>query len=143
MENTTVTILWEGIQTDSRAALDYTGRDLISHELAHQWFGDLVTAENWAELAINESFASYLEEVYLEKAHSRDAAQAHGIADRKAYFAQAETLRRPIVWYGYNSPSQMFDRHTYQKGGQVLNALRFRAGRADMGTRAEQVSDPP
>ena len=44
---------------------------------------------------------------------------------------QAETLRRPIVWYGYDNPGQLFDRHTYQKGGQVLRLLRFELGDAD------------
>ncbi len=130
MENTTITLLFEDVQTDERAALDYSGRDLIAHELAHQWFGDLVTTKDWANLALNESFASYMEEVYLEETQGRAEAQAHGIADRLAYFEQAETLRRPIVWYGYGSPDDMFDRHTYQKGGQVLNQLRFELGDA-------------
>ncbi|NNF56871.1 MAG: M1 family metallopeptidase, partial [Rhodothermaceae bacterium] len=130
MENTTLTILWEGVQTDPRGYLDYTARDLIAHELAHQWFGNLTTAEDWANLAINESFASYLEEIYLEQAIGRAAAQAHGIDDRDAYLQQAQTLRRPIVWYGYDQEGQMFDRHTYQKGGQVLNQLRFELGDA-------------
>ncbi len=128
MENTTATILFEHIQTDERGFLDYTGRDLIIHELAHQWFGDLVTTEDWANLALNESFASYLEELYIEHADGRAAAQAHGIEDRLRYFEQADRFRRPIVWYGYDSPRDMFDRHTYQKGAQVLNQLRFELG---------------
>ncbi|MEM1043097.1 MAG: M1 family aminopeptidase [Bacteroidota bacterium] len=128
MENTTITLLFEHIQTDERAYLDYTGRDLIAHELAHQWFGNLVTTKDWANLALNESFASYFEEVYLEEAFGRAEAQAHGIADRDGYFAEAERHRRPIVWYGYSAPDGMFDRHTYQKGGQVLNQLRFELG---------------
>lgn len=128
MENTTLTILTERVQTHERGYLDYNARDLIAHELAHQWFGDLATAKDWANLAINESFASYMEEIYLENAFGRDAAQAHGIEDRHAYFEQAKSLRRPIVWYGFRQEGQMFDRHTYQKGGQVLNQLRFELG---------------
>ncbi len=131
MENTSVTILTENVQTDEEARLDYDARDLIAHELAHQWFGDLVTTEDWANITLNESFASYLEELYLEDALGRDAAQAHSITDRLAYFKQAETLRRPIVWYGYASPMpDMFDQHSYQKGAQVLNQLRFELGDA-------------
>ncbi|MDX1531023.1 MAG: M1 family aminopeptidase, partial [Rhodothermales bacterium] len=128
MENTTLTILFEHIQTDERGYLDYTGRDLIAHELVHHWFGDLLNAEDWGHLAVNESFASYFEELYLEEFFGRDAAQAHGIQDRDAYFEQAEALRRPIIWTGYEESGQMFDRHTYQKGGQVLNQLRFELG---------------
>ena len=130
MENTTITLLFQWIQTDERGYLDYTGRDLIAHELAHQWFGDVLTTKDWANLALNESFASYMEEVYIEDTDGRADAQAHGIADRLAYFEQAETLRRPIVWYGYDTPTDMFDRHTYQKGAQVLNQLRFELGDA-------------
>lgn len=130
MENTTITTLFEHIQTDERARIDYTGGDLIAHELAHQWFGNLATTEDWANLALNESFASYLEALYVEDAHGTDEAQAHAIGDRLAYFAQAERLRRPIVWYGYDSPSRMFDPHTYQKGAQVLRQLRFELGDA-------------
>ncbi len=130
MENTTITMLYEWVQTDERAYLDVTGRDLISHELAHQWFGDLLTAKDWGNLALNESFASFMEEVYIEGTDGRADAQAHGITDRLAYFEQAETLRRPIVWYGYDTPTAMFDRHTYEKGAQVLNQLRFELGDA-------------
>ena len=130
MENTSLTVLNERVQLDETARIDYDARDLISHELAHQWFGDLVTTEDWANLALNESFASYLEELYLEDEHGLDAAQAHGIAERKGYFEQADTLRRPIVWYGYESPDDMFDSHTYEKGALVLNQLRFEVGDA-------------
>ena len=131
MENTTTTTLFEGIQTDDRARLDYDGRDLIAHELAHQWFGDLVTTRNWANLALNESFASYLEYVYREKTRGLDAEQEAAYTDRQAYLQQAEALRRPIIWYGYDNPGQLFDRHTYQKGGQILRLLRFELGDQD------------
>ena len=130
MENTTITALFEHIQTDERARLDYTGRDLIAHELVHHWFGNLATNEDWANLALNESFASYFEALYLEDAFGFEEAQAHGINDRLAYFRQAERLRRPVVWFGYDSSGQMFDTHTYQKGGQVLHQLRFELGDA-------------
>ena len=128
MENTTLTVLYEGVQSEPRGELGRNARDLISHELAHQWFGDLVAATDWANLALNESFATFMEEVYLEKAFGQDAAQEQAILDRQAYLEQAETLRRPIVWTGYKNESQMFDRHTYQKGGQVLAMLEFELG---------------
>lgn len=130
MENTSLTVLHEDVQTDEAARLDYDARDLIAHELAHQWFGDLVTTEDWANLALNKSFASYLEALYLEDEFGRDAAQAHGIGEREGYFEQADTLRRPIVWYGYEDAEDVYDAHTYQKGAQVLNQLRFELGDA-------------
>lgn len=128
MENTTLTLLWEGIQTDERARLDYTGLDLLSHELAHHWFGNYVTAEDWAQLALNEAFASYFEAVYLEATRGHEAAQAHAIAEREAYLRAAERKRRPTVWFGYKNEAEMFDAHTYQKGGLVLRQLRFELG---------------
>lgn len=130
MENTTLTILTEQVQGDRR---DRLGRerdvnDLLAHELAHQWFGNLVTMEDWANLAVNESFATLFEMLYREAAGGEDAEQERALLDEQAYLRQAQRLRRPIVWYGYDTPGQLFDRHTYQKGGLVLRLLRFELG---------------
>ncbi len=46
--------------------------DLVSHELAHSWFGNLVTCNNWAELWLNEGFATYMEAAYREKKYGRE-----------------------------------------------------------------------
>src|SRR5262249_53481087 len=56
MENTTATTMYEHILLDERAAIDVTSDDLIAHELAHQWFGDLVTCRDWSEGWLNEGF---------------------------------------------------------------------------------------
>ena len=128
MENTTATVLWDGVQHNQRAHLDYTGRELIAHELAHQWFGNLVTARNWANLGLNEGFAKYFERLYLEKMVSLDEAQAKTVMDREAYFAEAESKRRPIIWYGYEDPYEMYDKHTYEKAALVLHQLRLEIG---------------
>lgn len=128
MEHTTASTMTSSLQHDPRAHLDYTGRDLIAHELAHQWFGNLFTARNWAHLALNEGFASFMEEVYLEEAYGQAPAQEHRIDSRAGYLAQAQSLRRPIIWYGYSDPNQMFDAHTYNKAEQVLVQLRHEMG---------------
>lgn len=128
MENTTATILYDQIQHDQRAHLDFTGRDLISHELAHQWFGNMLTCRNWGNLPLNEGFASYFERLYLEEAHGQGAAQAHTIKDREVYLKQAESLRRPIIWHGFSDPNEMYDAHTYQKTALVLHQLRLELG---------------
>ncbi|MEZ4698815.1 MAG: M1 family aminopeptidase [Rhodothermales bacterium] len=128
MENTTATVLFDELQHDERAQLDFNGRDLISHELAHQWFGDLLTIRNWANLALNEGFASYFERIYIEGSAGIDEAQAHTIEERDLYLKEAESMRRPIIWYGYTDPNAMYDRHTYEKMALVLHQLRFELG---------------
>ena len=130
MEHTTLSTMSSRLQVDSRAHLDYSGRDLIAHELVHQWFGNLVTSADWANLALNEGFASYMEEVYLADAHGEDAAQVHAISDLRGYMRQAQSLRRPIIWFGYSDPYDLYDSHTYQKAARVLNMLRFELGEA-------------
>src|SRR5690606_30627387 len=100
------------------------------HELAHQWFGDLVTCRDWADLWLNESFATFCEAYYTEHAHGRDEAQMVRLGDAQAYFREAESYRRPISCRTYRTPNAIFDSHTYPKGGLVLELLRDRLGDA-------------
>ena len=59
MENISATTLIDTALLDERAALDYEPQDLISHELAHQWFGDLLTCKDWSHAWLNEGFATW------------------------------------------------------------------------------------
>jgi len=131
MENTGATTMYEHILLDERAALDITSEDLIAHELAHQWFGDLVTCRDWSHAWLNEGFATYLEHVWREHAHGRDEYE-HGLrADLHAYLSEADSrYRRPIVCHDYEAPIDIFDRHLYEKGGLTLHALRLEVGDA-------------
>jgi aminopeptidase N len=126
MEHTTNIFYTETIQGDARAYRDIGGRmrSLVAHEIAHQWFGDLVVYENWANAALTEGFATFLESVYLEEAYGAAEGQALRITDRERYLEAAETMRRPIIWYGYEDPVQMYDAHSYQKAALVLQQLR-------------------
>jgi aminopeptidase N len=69
MENTTCTTLTTDLLHDERAHLTFSSDDVISHELAHQWFGDLITCRDWEHIWLNEGFASYSEALYWE--HNR------------------------------------------------------------------------
>ncbi|MGK4001060.1 M1 family aminopeptidase [Sorangium sp. So ce1036] len=131
MENTTATTMYEHILLDERAALDISSDDLIAHELAHQWFGDLVTCRDWSHGWLNEGFATFMEHVYREHHLGADEYD-HGLkADLDAYLSEARgRYRRPIVCQDYEAPLDIFDRHLYEKGGLVLHLLRRELGDA-------------
>jgi aminopeptidase N len=129
MENTTATTMYEHILLDERAALDITSDDLIAHELAHQWFGDLVTCRDWSHAWLNEGFATFMEHIDREGHLGRDEYD-HGIrVDMETYISEARgRYRRPIVCQDYEAPIDIFDRHLYEKGACVLHLLRRELG---------------
>jgi aminopeptidase N len=129
MENTTATTMYEHILLDERAALDVTSDDLIAHELAHQWFGDLVTCRDWSEGWLNEGFATFMEHVWREHHLGRDEYEYSVRNDLSSYLSEAAgRYRRPIVCQDYDAPLDLFDRHLYEKGGLVLHVLRSELG---------------
>jgi aminopeptidase N len=129
MENTSATLFYEQLQRDERELLEGNDDDIIAHELFHHWFGDLVTCESWANLALNESFATYGEYLWIDHKYGRDAADAHLSQDLRAYLNEAEEKKEPIIRYYYsNADDDLFDAHSYQKGGRVLHMLRNHVG---------------
>jgi aminopeptidase N len=131
MENTTATTMYEHILLDERAALDITSDDLIAHELAHQWFGDLVTCRDWSEGWLNEGFATFMEHVWREHHLGRDEYEYSIKNDLTSYLGEASgRYRRAIVCQDYDAPLDLFDRHLYEKGGLVLHILRRELGDA-------------
>lgn len=124
MENTSATVHNEAVQMDARQLVDENSDAVISHELAHHWFGDLVTCESWANLPLNEAFATYAEYLWFEHAQGRDEAELHRQADLFQYLSEAETKQEPLIRYQYGNREDMFDSHSYQKGGLVLHLLR-------------------
>jgi aminopeptidase N len=128
MENTTAVTFYDALNADNRSLLDGNHDDIISHELFHHWFGDYVTTESWANLPLNESFATYGEYLWFEYKDGRLAADRHLEADLKRYLEEANEKREPLIRYYYRDREDMFDRHTYQKGGRVLHYLRYQLG---------------
>lgn len=124
MENTTATVHGESVQMDTRQLAEENSDAVIAHELAHHWFGNLVTCESWANLPLNESFANYAEYLWFEYARSPYEADMHGLSDLNQYLAEAEQKQEPLIRYGYTDREQMFDHHSYAKGGRVLHMLR-------------------
>ncbi len=125
MENTTATTLTDLVLIDERAALDYDVEHLVAHELAHQWFGDLVTCRDWSQGWLNEGFATYAEYVWFEHSRGTDDAAMELAQWAHAYFSEdIKRYRRVIATNRYDSPIDIFDHHLYQKGGWVLHMLR-------------------
>ncbi len=101
----------------------------MAHELAHQWWGDLLTCREWPEAWLNEGFATYFEYVWREHAHGRDEADAELRVDADNYLGEAaDRYQRPIVCRQYQEPIELFDSHLYEKGGRVLHMLRHQLG---------------
>jgi aminopeptidase N len=109
----------------------WTYEDVVAHELAHHWFGDLVTARSLGSLWLNESFATY--------AHTVWHGEAHGAAD--AEYQRWRYLRRyldhvarggevrPLEYPRYRAPGDAYQEETtYFKGALVLHMLRFLVG---------------
>lgn len=104
--------------------------DLVSHELAHSWFGDLVTCKNWSELWLNEGFATFMEAAYREKAFGREDYIRHIRGDAAQAMAfDASARPRHGLFNIYAKPNDsLFDTTTYQKGGAVIHTLRETVG---------------
>jgi aminopeptidase N len=130
MENTSATTLTDLVLLDERAALDHDVDGLVSHELAHQWWGDLLTCREWSEAWLNEGFATYFEYVWREHAKGRDEADFELLADTDGYLAESERYQRPVVCRQYEEPIHLFDAHLYEKGGRILHMLRHELGEA-------------
>jgi aminopeptidase N len=129
MENTTLTILYEHTLLDSTARIDTSSDELLVHELAHHWFGNLVTCRDWSEGWLNEGFATYCEHLFREETLGEDAF-LHGLRqDLSAYLNEAQGhYTRPVTCKQYQSPMDLFDRHLYEKGSLFLHGLRCRLG---------------
>ena len=124
MENTTATVLGEFLQQTARELLDESNEDVISHELFHQWFGDLVTCESWSNIPLNESFATYGEYLWREYKYGRDDADQLAQSDLSTYLDEASYKQVDLIRFNYDTREDMFDSHSYAKGGRVLHMLR-------------------
>jgi aminopeptidase N len=133
MENTSATTMWEGALIDRGGRIDTDVDGLISHELAHQWFGDLLTCNSWEHIWLNEGFATYLTALWFEHARGRGEYEAYirnafdGIISRDKPNAPAQ---QPMASNVYGDPWEVFRREAnpYGKGASVLHMLRVKLG---------------
>ncbi len=106
--------------------------DLVSHELAHSWFGNYVTCKNWSELWLNEGFATFMEAAYREKMYGRNDYLRKVLSDADEFIAaDAVSSKKHGLYNTIADPKNdktMFDTTTYQKGGAVIHTLREEIG---------------
>ncbi|MBI1979645.1 MAG: HEAT repeat domain-containing protein, partial [Elusimicrobia bacterium] len=129
MEHTTATTQTDRVLMDEKAYPEITADWLVSHELAHQWFGDLLTCKEWSHAWLNESFATYFEALFAEHDLGKDEFDYEMEDKLKLYLDEDKKVyRRAIVTNIYRKPDDLFDRHLYEKGSLVLHMLRRQLG---------------
>jgi len=125
MENTGAVVFSDMVYGNERDALDQSWESIVAHELFHHWFGDLVTCESWSNLPLNESFANYSQYLWDEYKHGADEADYQAHIEAQGYFNSAKNSgHHDLIWFDYADKEQMFDGHSYNKGGRVLHMLR-------------------
>jgi aminopeptidase N len=131
MEATSSTMLGDDTIHDARADQDFSSDGLVAHELAHQWWGDLITERHWTDVWLSESFATYAEYLWTRHDLGEDEG-AHNLEEKKAsYLREARTRYiRPLVFNRFNEPWEVMDSHSYPKGAAVLHVLRAVVGDA-------------
>lgn len=124
-ESTSATAMTHSIMVDEKDEADFPAIGIVSHELAHQWWGDLITLRSWAHAWMNESFGTYSGYLYFRYDRGDDEGAVNLQGKLNAYLREAKTRYvRPIVTDRYERPADMFDSHTYPKGALVLHMLR-------------------
>ncbi len=128
MENTSAVIHGEFAQRTDRQLLDHNNEDVIAHEVFHHWFGDLVTCESWSNLPLNEAFATYGEYLWQEFKYGRDEADHEQRKSVAGYMRETSYKPKSLIRFEYDTREDMFDGHSYNKGGAVLHMLRKYVG---------------
>lgn len=128
-EATSATILGDGVIHDRRAEQDFSWERIIAHEIAHQWWGDLITLREWSHTWLNESFGTYSDYLWTRAEEGEDEGAWALLGKKNQYLREARTrYQRPIVFDRYEIPDDNFDSHTYPKGACILHQLRYLLG---------------
>ncbi|MEL7118734.1 MAG: M1 family aminopeptidase [Bacteroidota bacterium] len=125
MENSTAVVFGDFMQRKKNQLYDQTTNEkIVAHELFHHWFGNYVTCESWANLTMNEGFANYSEYLWLEYKYGKADADGHLIGEWQYYLNTDDYDLHPLIHFQYRDKEDLFDNHSYNKGGAVLHMLR-------------------
>lgn len=129
MENTTAVVFGEFVQRKRRDLIDDNNDRIVAHEMIHHWFGNLVTLESWSNLPLNEGFANYSEHLWRDHHYGKYEGQAQLFEEKLGYLYSAHTTGlHPLIRFRYEDKEDVFDAHSYNKGGLVLHMLRHEIG---------------
>ncbi len=129
IENTSATVLGHSTIHDERADQDFSSESLVAHELAHMWWGDMVTERTWSHVWLSESFATFAEYLWARHDLGEDEGAVNLKRKKDSYLREARTrYMRPLVFNRYNRPWEIMDAHSYPKGATILNMMRFVMG---------------
>lgn len=101
---------------------------LVAHEIAHQWFGDSVTASTWADIWLSEGFATYFAGLFIEKHEGESAFHDYMRGAAQRYFAYEKQRNAPIHDTQTEDLMKLLNENNYEKGAWVLHMLRNRLG---------------
>ncbi len=128
LENVSATIFGDGLLADPRRGIR-TASGVVAHELAHQWFGDLVTYKHWGELWLGEGFAIFFGQMLYTEHWRGKNEHDHGVEGAmQGYFNESRRYKRPLSTTLYASLGSNFDTHSYSKGGLILHTMRRHLG---------------
>lgn len=130
MENTSTTLLTDRCLLDARASIDNRrSESLVVHELAHQWFGDLIVIKHWSHAWVKEGMASYSEVMWTEREYGKEAAAYYRLQEARSYIDEdSSRYRRPMVTNVYREAIELYDSHIYEKGACVYHMIRAELG---------------
>lgn len=124
MENITLTHQTDRTMHPETARPDHTSDGLVAHELAHQWFGNLLTTRNWANIWLNEGITSFTELIWVEAEKGRDEMEYYRYNDLKGMLRAAKYDPRSMVYFNYTDMGSLFNGNVYAKGAIIMNLLR-------------------
>jgi len=128
-ESTSATLLSRSVIQHERDGNKGASDWLLAHEIAHQWWGDMIGYRDWTHAWMAESFASDGEYLFILDDGGADAGALYLLDYKNSYLKEAhEKFIRPIVTNKWDKPNDMFDRHGYEKGAVVLDMFRDLVG---------------